>query len=67
MLRDFLRLSSASQMRAQICPGGTIIEGTAGNTGIGLALVGNARGYRTIMGLSLRLEPEARWLGFLSF
>jgi cysteine synthase A len=30
-------------------PGGTIIEGTAGNTGIGLTLVGNARGYRTII------------------
>ena len=31
-------------------PGGTIVEGTAGNTGIGLALVGNARGYRTLIG-----------------
>jgi cysteine synthase A len=30
-------------------PGGIIVEGTAGNTGIGLALVGNARGYRTII------------------
>ena len=30
-------------------PGGTIVEGTAGNTGIGLALVGRARGYRTII------------------
>ncbi len=30
-------------------PGGVIVEGTAGNTGIGLALVGNARGYRTII------------------
>ena len=29
-------------------PGGTIVEGTAGNTGIGLALVGNARGYRSV-------------------
>jgi cysteine synthase len=30
-------------------PGGTIVEGTAGNTGIGLALVGNVRGYRTVI------------------
>jgi cysteine synthase A len=30
-------------------PGGTIVEGTAGNTGIGLALVGNARGYRSVI------------------
>lgn len=30
-------------------PGGVIVEGTAGNTGIGLALVGNARGYRTVV------------------
>src|ERR1700747_3849567 len=30
-------------------PGGIIVEGTAGNTGIGLALGGNARGYRTII------------------
>jgi len=30
-------------------PGGTIVEGTAGNTGIGLALVGNAKGYRTVI------------------
>ena len=30
-------------------PGGTIVEGTAGNTGIGLSLVANARGYRTVI------------------
>jgi cysteine synthase A len=30
-------------------PGGTVVEGTAGNTGIGLALVANARGYRTVI------------------
>ena len=30
-------------------PGGIIVEGTAGNTGIGLALVGNALGYRTVI------------------
>ncbi|MDA8253534.1 MAG: pyridoxal-phosphate dependent enzyme, partial [Rhodospirillales bacterium] len=30
-------------------PGGTIVEGTAGNTGIGLTLVANARGYRSVV------------------
>jgi cysteine synthase A len=33
----------------QIQPGGVIVEGTAGNTGIGLALVGNALGFRTVI------------------
>ena len=32
-----------------ISKGGTIVEGTAGNTGIGLCLVGNARGYKSII------------------
>ena len=32
-----------------LSPGGTIVEGTAGNTGIGLALVGNAMGFRTVI------------------
>ena len=35
--------------RGQLRPGGTIIEGTAGNTGIGLAVVGNALGFRTVI------------------
>jgi cysteine synthase A len=35
--------------RGLLRPGGTIVEGTAGNTGIGLALVGNALGYRTVI------------------
>src|SRR3974377_2342553 len=30
-------------------PGGVIVEGTAGNTGIGLALVGNAKGFRSVI------------------
>ena len=38
-----------AEARGLLRPGGTIVEGTAGNTGIGLALVGNARGYRTVI------------------
>ncbi|MEM9691398.1 MAG: cysteine synthase A [Myxococcota bacterium] len=35
--------------RGVLKPGGTIVEGTAGNTGIGLALVGRAKGFRTLI------------------
>ena len=38
-----------AEERGMLRPGGVIVEGTAGNTGIGLALVGNARGYRTVI------------------
>src|SRR5207253_5099989 len=38
-----------AETRGELHPGGVIVEGTAGNTGIGLALVGNARGYRTVV------------------
>ncbi len=38
-----------AERRGLLKPGGTVVEGTAGNTGIGLALVGNARGYRTVI------------------
>ncbi len=38
-----------AERRGLLRPGGTIVEGTAGNTGIGLALVGNALGYRTVI------------------
>jgi cysteine synthase A len=38
-----------AEQRGLLEPGGVIVEGTAGNTGIGLALVGNARGYRTVI------------------
>ena len=38
-----------AERRGLLKPGGLIVEGTAGNTGIGLALVGNARGYRTLI------------------
>ena len=35
--------------KGELRPGGVIVEGTAGNTGIGLALVGNAMGFRSVI------------------
>src|SRR6202046_5234404 len=35
--------------RGTLKPGGVVVEGTAGNTGIGLAVVGNALGFRTVI------------------
>src|SRR4029077_5910054 len=39
-------------------PGGTIIEGTAGNTGIGLTMIGHVRGYRTVIVIPETQSPE---------
>jgi cysteine synthase len=47
--RAALAIVRDAEARGGLRPGGTIVEGTAGNTGIGLALVGNALGYRTII------------------
>ena len=47
--RAALAIIEDAEKNGQIQPGGIIVEGTAGNTGIGLALVGNARGYRTVI------------------
>ena len=47
--RAALAIIKDAEARGLLKPGGVIVEGTAGNTGIGLALVGNARGYRTVI------------------
>ncbi len=47
--RAALGIIRDAEHKGQLEPGGVIVEGTAGNTGIGLALVGNARGYRTVI------------------
>src|ERR1700726_1998972 len=47
--RAALYIIKDAEERGLLKPGGVIVEGTAGNTGIGLALVGNARGYRTVI------------------
>src|SRR6201999_2000148 len=38
-----------AEKRGELKPGGLVVEGTAGNTGIGLAIVANTRGYRTLI------------------
>src|SRR4051812_24810569 len=47
--RAALFIVKDAEERGLLRPGGVIVEGTAGNTGIGLALVANARGYRTVI------------------
>jgi cysteine synthase A len=47
--RAGLAIIRDAEERGTLKEGGTIVEGTAGNTGIGLTLVGNARGYRTVI------------------
>ena len=47
--RAALAIVRDAEERGALKPGGVIVEGTAGNTGIGLCLVGNALGYRTVI------------------
>ncbi|MBT5431597.1 MAG: pyridoxal-phosphate dependent enzyme, partial [Micrococcales bacterium] len=44
-----IAMVNAAEKSGELAPGGTIIEATSGNTGISLAMVGAARGYRTII------------------
>src|ERR1700729_459807 len=47
-----------AEQRGLLKPGGTVVEGTAGNTGIGLAHVCNARGYRCVIVMPDNQSPE---------
>jgi cysteine synthase len=47
--RPALFMVQDAEKKGLLKPGGTIVEGTAGNTGIGIALVANARGYRSVI------------------
>jgi cysteine synthase A len=49
---------TAAERRGQLPPRGTVVEGTAGNTGIGLAHVCNARGYRCVIVMPDNQAPE---------
>ena len=56
--RPALEIVLDAERRGLIEPGGLIVEGTAGNTGIGLAVVANARGYRTLIVMPETQSPE---------
>lgn len=47
--RAALSMIEAAERDGRLRPGGTVVEGTAGNTGIGIATVANAKGYRTVI------------------
>ena len=52
----------AAEASGQLVPGGTIIEATSGNTGIALAMVGAARGYKVVLTMPESMSKERRAL-----
>ena len=57
-----LGIIRAAERSGELQPGGTIVEGTSGNTGIALALIGAARGYRVILAMPETMSVERRQL-----
>src|SRR5213083_2167370 len=62
-IKDRIALSmiEAAERDGKLQPGGTIIEATAGNTGLGLALIGGAKGYRIILIIPDKMSQEKIW------
>ncbi len=56
--RIALKMIEAAERSGELKPGGTIIEGTSGNTGMGLALVAQAKGYKCIFTLADKQSQE---------
>jgi len=53
-----LRMIEAAEARGDIAPGATLVEGTAGNTGIGLALVAQQKGYQLVLVVPDKMSRE---------
>lgn len=60
--RIALAMIEAAENAGELAPGGTVIEPTSGNTGIGLAWVGRLKGYRTILTMPETMSIERRQL-----
>ena len=60
--RTACAMLDAAERSGALRPGGTVIEPTSGNTGIGLAWVAAARGYRTLIVMPDSMSPERRAL-----
>ena len=57
-----IAMINAAEASGELQPGGTIVESTSGNTGIALAMVGAARGYRVILTMPASMSKERRVL-----
>ena len=57
-----IAMVDAAEKSGQLKPGGTIVEATSGNTGIALAMVGAARGYKVILTMPESMSKERRAL-----
>src|SRR5437762_6560597 len=56
--RVALTMIEAAEEEGKLQPGGTVIEATAGNTGLGLALVAGAKGYRVLLVIPDKMSQE---------
>jgi cysteine synthase A len=57
-----IAIVDAAEASGELSPGGTIVEATSGNTGIALAMVGAARGYRVVIAMPETMSRERRGL-----
>ncbi|WP_345802010.1 cysteine synthase A [Microbacterium sp. AZCO] len=57
-----IAIVDAAEASGELKPGGTIVEATSGNTGIALAMVGAARGYKVILAMPSSMSIERRLL-----